>query len=200
MGTLQEDAKRLQDCIDALKNDLILRLLTREAELLLEPVEGELIIKGKTVTAHWNDPKKSNDDAIHALIGEIHTRRDEIRKSYGVNVSYIGLIPAGKSENSEFKGSKNWIIRHIEPEIPESDFFIEADKLNESDPYNIEVMGEDAGDLYPKEVKLADAKLIVVSHEMLEALQWFVDRCDKGEIRSKKTYARFKELIKKATK
>ena len=36
-------------------------------------------------------------------------------------------------------------------------------------------------------------------NEMLEALKWFCDRVEKGEVRSKKTYKRFKELINKAS-
>jgi hypothetical protein len=31
---------------------------------------------------------------------------------------------------------------------------------------------------------------------MKEAMQEFVDRCDKGEVRSKKTYSKFKEILK----
>ena len=33
--------------------------------------------------------------------------------------------------------------------------------------------------------------------ELIEALQWFCERVERGEVRSKKTYARFKELIEK---
>lgn len=43
------------------------------------------------------------------------------------------------------------------------------------------------------------AKLFAAAPEMIEALQWFIDRCDKGEVRSTRTYNRFKEIIKKAT-
>lgn len=32
--------------------------------------------------------------------------------------------------------------------------------------------------------------------ELIKALQWFCDRVDNREIRSKKTYAKFKELLK----
>ena len=45
----------------------------------------------------------------------------------------------------------------------------------------------------------ANGRLIAVAPKMLEALQMFVNRVEKGEIRSKKTYAQFKEIIKKAT-
>ena len=31
--------------------------------------------------------------------------------------------------------------------------------------------------------------------EMYRALKWFCDRVEKGEIRSKKTYTRFKEIL-----
>lgn len=34
--------------------------------------------------------------------------------------------------------------------------------------------------------------------ELLEALEWFCERVDKGEVRSVKTYSKFKQLIKKA--
>ena len=35
--------------------------------------------------------------------------------------------------------------------------------------------------------------------KLLEALKWFVKRCENGEIRSTKTYARFQELIEETT-
>ncbi len=42
-------------------------------------------------------------------------------------------------------------------------------------------------------------KLIETAPELLKAVQLFNHRVDQGEIRSKKTYSKFKELIKKAT-
>lgn len=45
---------------------------------------------------------------------------------------------------------------------------------------------------------LADAQLMATAHKMLEAMQEFVDRCDRGEVRSKKTYAQFKSIIAEA--
>lgn len=67
------------------------------------------------------------------------------------------------------------------------------DGINE--PFNLDVCH-----VLPKiQGKEANAKLIAAAPEMIEALQWFVDRCDKGEVRSTKTYNRFKEIIKKAT-
>lgn len=45
----------------------------------------------------------------------------------------------------------------------------------------------------------ANAKLIAAAPEMLEAMQEFIDRVDKGEVRSTRTYNKFKEIINKAT-
>ena len=42
----------------------------------------------------------------------------------------------------------------------------------------------------------SNAKLIVQAPKMLEAMILFCDRVDRGEVRSKKTYASFKEIIK----
>jgi len=36
--------------------------------------------------------------------------------------------------------------------------------------------------------------------ELITAMKWFCDRVDKGEVRSVKTYARFKDLIQKYDK
>jgi len=37
---------------------------------------------------------------------------------------------------------------------------------------------------------------VAKKHKMMEeAMQWFVDRVDKGEVRSVKTYAKFKEIL-----
>lgn len=43
---------------------------------------------------------------------------------------------------------------------------------------------------------MANARLISIAPEMMEAMQEFCDRVDRGEVRSKRTYAKFKELIK----
>jgi len=43
-----------------------------------------------------------------------------------------------------------------------------------------------------------DAHLIAAAPQMLEALEEFCARVDAGEVRSKRTYAKFKELIKAA--
>jgi len=50
------------------------------------------------------------------------------------------------------------------------------------------------------EIKLkANSLLISKAPEMLEALQYFVDRVENGTIRSTTTYNKYKQLIKEAT-
>jgi len=44
----------------------------------------------------------------------------------------------------------------------------------------------------------ANALLLAAAPELLEAMKWFCQRVDNGEVRSLRTYARFKELINKA--
>ena len=54
---------------------------------------------------------------------------------------------------------------------------------------------------YPNEYRnevIANAHLIAAAPEMYEAMQEFIARVDKGEIRSKKTYIQFKSILKKA--
>jgi|SRR5699024_1418227 len=55
------------------------------------------------------------------------------------------------------------------------------------------------GDSMTAEEAKANAKLISKAPEMLEAMQWFCDRVDNGEVRSTKTYKKFKQIIKEAT-
>ncbi|MGJ1362920.1 hypothetical protein ACR79B_20590 [Sphingobacterium spiritivorum] len=52
---------------------------------------------------------------------------------------------------------------------------------------------------YMGESQKANALLISKAPEMLEAMQDFCRRVDCGEVRSKRTYTKFKELIKSAT-
>lgn len=42
------------------------------------------------------------------------------------------------------------------------------------------------------------ARLIAAAPEMYEAISEFVARCEAGEVRSKKTYAKFKAILVKA--
>ncbi len=37
-----------------------------------------------------------------------------------------------------------------------------------------------------------------INEELIKALEWFCARVDKGEVRSTRTYAKFKELISKS--
>jgi hypothetical protein len=43
----------------------------------------------------------------------------------------------------------------------------------------------------------SDKRLIAAAPEMIEAMQWFCERVERGEVRNSKTYARFKEIITK---
>ena len=49
------------------------------------------------------------------------------------------------------------------------------------------------------EPNLPNAMLTAAAPDMLDALIWFVKRCRAGEVRSKKTYARYVEIIESAT-
>ena len=44
-------------------------------------------------------------------------------------------------------------------------------------------------------VKQRNQELYLENARLREAMQLFVDRCDKGEVRSTRTYAQFKELL-----
>lgn len=46
-----------------------------------------------------------------------------------------------------------------------------------------------------EEEDLANARLIAKAPEMYEALKWFVERVERGEVHSKKTYARYKSIL-----
>ena len=48
-----------------------------------------------------------------------------------------------------------------------------------------------------KEAAKANVKLFIAASEMKELIQEFVDRCDKGEVRSTITYAKFQTLLNK---
>jgi hypothetical protein len=50
-----------------------------------------------------------------------------------------------------------------------------------------------------KDITEANARLIAAAPDMLEALIWFVRRVRNGEVHSKRTYARYVEIIEKAT-
>lgn len=46
---------------------------------------------------------------------------------------------------------------------------------------------------------IANAQLIAHAPEMLEAMQEFCERVERGEVRSRKTYAKFKDILTRAT-
>jgi ribonuclease HI len=48
-----------------------------------------------------------------------------------------------------------------------------------------------------KNLKIENSNLKKQNKELREALSWFCNRVDTGEVRSKRTYARFKELLNK---
>lgn len=61
-----------------------------------------------------------------------------------------------------------WIVRHHPRNRDE--FFVQAPRNNPSDPYDIQVLGEDTGHLYPVEQRLADAHLVSAAPEMFFGL------------------------------
>lgn len=72
-------------------------------------------------------------------------------------------------ENLETKHSKEpWIYR----EFPDQrDCFVQAKRNKPTDPYDIEILGDDTNpDLYPIEQKMADAKRIVACVNAFEGI------------------------------
>lgn len=58
--------------------------------------------------------------------------------------------------------------------------------MNTIDPHTGDMMFE----------KAPDPQALQNEHKaMREAMQWFVDRVDAGEVRSRRTYAKFKEIL-----
>lgn len=102
----------------------------------------------------------------------------------------------------EFKGTKGvW-------ELKPNDFYIEVRNISEDEKtvFNCNVfLNRETDDCLQHESdslceeNLANAKLIASAPEILAAMIEFVERVDKGEVRSTKTYNKFKELINKAT-
>lgn len=68
-----------------------------------------------------------------------------------------------------------WIVRRL-PRGGVGECFIQAARLKPTDPYDIEVMGDDTNpNLYPDELKAADAEFIVRACNNFEALVAGVD-------------------------
>lgn len=93
----------------------------------------------------------------------------------------------------EFKGTKGiWYVEESEIK-PMIDFCKKITYVSTNSNFCALILGDSN-----EEVK-ANALLISKAPEMLEAMQEFVDRVDKGEVRSNRTYNKFKQIIKKAT-
>lgn len=94
-----------------------------------------------------------------------------------------------------------WVVRFLDPEDKESDFFVQGPKP-EGMAHGIEILGEDYGDHcgYPYEQRLSDAKLIAAAPELLEALINLVDVCEKAIPNQLPIIKNAKEAIEKATK
>jgi hypothetical protein len=58
-----------------------------------------------------------------------------------------------------------WFVRHSKNQ--ENLFFVQAPRIKPTDPYDVEVLGDDTA-LYP--TKLADARFIAMAHEMMPRL------------------------------
>lgn len=56
---------------------------------------------------------------------------------------------------------------------------------------------ESGGDIIAYNLIYEDAMLFKYAYEMRDAMQEFVDRVDNGEIKSRKTYEKFKSIIEK---
>lgn len=65
------------------------------------------------------------------------------------------------------KATKNWRVRFNPADT--KDFFVEADRLDPTHPYDIEVMGDDKNPrLYPPAQALSDATFMVAARRELE--------------------------------
>lgn len=63
------------------------------------------------------------------------------------------------------------------------------------DEFRIDGEATENGSFYAK--KIDGQHILTPDHEIIQALKWFVSRVEKGEVRSVKTYNKFKELIAK---
>lgn len=73
-----------------------------------------------------------------------------------------------------------WRIRE-HPRDPDR-FHIEAERNDPLHPYDIEVMGDDTGLLYPVEQRRSDAELIVRATMAYEAIQRIMTGCSRRDI------------------
>lgn len=73
------------------------------------------------------------------------------------------------------KASKNWRVR-VNPR-DSSMFFLEADRLKSSDPYAVEVFGDDVT-LYPEETRMADMLLAATLRNNLQLIIELLEKKD----------------------
>lgn len=67
-----------------------------------------------------------------------------------------------------------WKVRYLQPENPDSDFFVEAKNNNRPDlGYGIEILQDDFGDHngYPTSQREADARLIAAAPDMYKFIK-----------------------------
>jgi hypothetical protein len=79
----------------------------------------------------------------------------------------------------KFKGTPGkWYVQFMDKENPESDFWVKSDE-NPKVHYGTDIMQDDYGEHngYPREQRLADAKLIAESPELLKQLTVMTALC-----------------------
>ncbi len=94
--------------------------------------------------------------------------------------------------------SAPWYIRymgHDTEDNGENDFFVEANNNKEKVGHATEIMQDDYGDHngYPREQRMADAKLIASAPDLLEALQEILMYC--GDATSNVSGAKLKNTL-----
>lgn len=93
-------------------------------------------------------------------------------------------------EKKEFKHtSAPWRVREEHGFL-----FVESPKEVCGKSYGQEILGEDYFDEFDKK---ADARLVSVSPELLDICIDFVEKVERGEAKSVRTYNRMKEVIAK---